>query len=1033
MRKALPFLLGVGLVLLAQNSWSQRTAPWRVYKMADGLNEPGCASVTIGPRGRVLARQLTRPYLVELDGFNIRSIPTPGSAQARAYQSPSGQIWTATTNGLYEYRSDTWVFHPVPEMAQAFRTQSPPLRQVPLWPVRQGLVLFLLPDKLMEFNVDRPEGTATRALLEASRTRLNGFLGMCLARSGGLWISGSRGLAKVVPPLRGAGSAAQWQEFLAPETLGVQNLVEPIEDESGALTLIADSLPGAKRTAVRFDGQSWSAQASSAEDLNLAWRSSDGKAWAINTSTLFEGSDIGEGAMAPHEDLSARQYFDAASEPRAAFWLATSDGLSRYSPPLWRTPGPVRNLGNPVHCLLADEQAGLWFVTGTTLHFLRGGEHREYAIPSRSTRALQHVVGCFLPRPSRLLFELDGELHSFDLTSLAFKHFGEGGNLASYRALGSYRDEGLCVQATRETSTEDRNSSLEIFNGTQLRPLVEFPPELGPKLSFYAARNGDLWLSGENGVASYHDQQWQIFVAPDRTSPEAGTAFTELPDGKIWCAAVDKIWEYDGHNWSILRVGFDRIETMVRSRGGDVWVGSNSGVHRYMGGAWVENGVEDGLPSPAIRELLEDPRGQIWAGTAFGLSLFHPEADRDPPQTSIEEFGGRQKSIPESGSITLSFEGRDKWKFTARHRLLFSYRLDERDWSEFAELSRITFSDLSAGNHYFQVRSMDRNGNIDPKPATTEFAVILPWFKEGRLLGITVAGLATALFFAGLAFNRHRRLVRSYAEVERKVTERTRELELANRELMHSQKMTALGTLAAGIAHDFNNILSIIKGSAQIIEDNLDNHEKVRIRVGRINMVVDQGAGIVKAMLGFSRDSQADKRMCDLNEVVQDTLRLLGDRFLQEVQVTLQSDGNLPGVSASKDFLQQILLNFIFNAAEAITHRNEVILVTGKTHKLRPDLVMIPGHADIYVTISVQDFGCGIAPENLPRIFEPFFTTKAFSTRRGTGLGLSMVYQLAQKLEAGLAVESVLNEGSIFTLILPATIESPSEPEAKDL
>jgi two-component system cell cycle sensor histidine kinase/response regulator CckA len=149
------------------------------------------------------------------------------------------------------------------------------------------------------------------------------------------------------------------------------------------------------------------------------------------------------------------------------------------------------------------------------------------------------------------------------------------------------------------------------------------------------------------------------------------------------------------------------------------------------------------------------------------------------------------------------------------------------------------------------------------------------------------------------------------------------------------------------------------------------------------------------------------------------------------VQVSIKSGADLPQVSASKDFIQQILLNFIFNAAEAITDRNEVILATALAHKLRPDLVLIPAPSDTYVTISVKDFGCGIAPEHLPRIFEPFFTTKAFSTRRGTGLGLSMVYQLAEKLKAGLAVDSTLNEGSVFTLILPA--ETETAPETKDL
>src|SRR5437899_7939755 len=206
---------------------------------------------------------------------------------------------------------------------------------------------------------------------------------------------------------------------------------------------------------------------------------------------------------------------------------------------------------------------------------------------------------------------------------------------------------------------------------------------------------------------------------------------------------------------------------------------------------------------------------------------------------------------------------------------------------------------------------MDRSGNVDPVPVQLEFAVILPWYKETRLVLISIAGLGITLFFAWLAFNRHRRLVLSYAEVERKVAERTHELELANRELLHSQKMTALGTLAAGIAHDFNNILSIIKGSAQIIEDNLDQPQKVRTRVDRIKTVVEQGAGIVKAMLGFSRDSADQVTACDLNEAVSDTIKLLGDRFLREVQVTFEPGTDVPEVMCSKDFIQQILLNFI--------------------------------------------------------------------------------------------------------------------------
>ncbi len=302
-----------------------------------------------------------------------------------------------------------------------------------------------------------------------------------------------------------------------------------------------------------------------------------------------------------------------------------------------------------------------------------------------------------------------------------------------------------------------------------------------------------------------------------------------------------------------------------------------------------------------------------------------------------------------------------------------------------------------------------------------EFVVVLPWYKESRLVLIVLRGLAVALFFAGLAFNRHRQLLRSYADVEQKVAQRTRELELANRQLLHSQKMNALGTLAAGIAHDFNNILSIIKGSAQIIEDNLDNPQKVRTRVDRIKTVVEQGAGIVKAMLGFSRDSgeqpslvrpqrrpgrhrQAARRPVPARSADHPRTRPRPPRG-----VLLQGPGP---ASPAELHLQR---RRIHDPAQA-DHPGHAADWTS----CLPTWCWTPAPAARYVAVSVQDFGCGISPENLPRIFEPFFTTKALSARRGTGLGLSMVYELARKMEAGLAVESVVDQGSTFTLILPA-------------
>jgi signal transduction histidine kinase len=538
---------------------------------------------------------------------------------------------------------------------------------------------------------------------------------------------------------------------------------------------------------------------------------------------------------------------------------------------------------------------------------------------------------------------------------------------------------------------------------------------------------GDIWLGGNFGTAWSHDK-WTVFPATDTGAPRDVRRLMELPTGKIWCASREKIWSFDGKNWSAVRSGVNHINSMICARDESVWIATDGGVQRFFRGDWLENGPDEGLSGEVVRSVAEDQRGGIWAATSDGPELYHPEADSDPPRTFIAKMTDKEKSIPEDGAINVTFSGDDKWHATPRRRLLYSHRLDEGEWSPFDDVTRVTFSDLPAGKHYFQARAMDRAGNIDPDSAHLEFAVVLPWYEEKRLVLIASAGAAVAIFFAMLAYKRHQQLLLSYAQVERQVADRTRELQLANQELLQSEKMRAMGTLAAGIAHDFNNILSIVKGSAQIIEDNLGDAEKIRTRTGRIKTVVDQGSSVVQAMLGFSRGSDDAREPCELNPVVDNTMKLLGDRFLREVELRFECASDLPRIRASPSLVQQILLNFIFNAAESMNGRKRIVIATSRQGTLPAGMALQPGSATAYVAVSVRDFGCGIPPENVSRVFEPFFTTKAFSTRRGTGLGLSIVYELAKKIEAGLALESNVGEGSVFSLIIPAAAPDQTKP-----
>ena len=1022
--KGLILFLGAALVTLPETSWGQKPPMWpvnlRVYRMVDGLPESSCLSVTLAPQGKVLLRHLNAASVSQFDGYRVNLIPAPQTGNGRVYESPGGQLWTVSADGLQEFKDGYWVLHPVSEISTEFRTGLPRLIDpIPLYAVRQGVVLFLLPDRLLEFNAEDPDHPRTTVLLTAAQTRLEKFSAMTPARDGGLWIAGARGLAKVAGPVRNPKRDSEWHDYLPPGLLQVANFQDLHETDQGMVTAMAASGANQQKALVHFDGEHWTAELIPVEKARYAWSGPDRTDWASTINSVFEW-EPGRQDVVESDEGAVRQLFDLAVEPGGAFWLAASDGLLRYAPLTWRCPGPLRQINSLIHCLAGDEAGRLWFLAGNGLHLLQDDRHAEFPLPIIASNSRSAAGDIFPLKNGSLLLDTGEGGFLFSPDTTAFTEALAIHPSGPIKPLGLLRDGRLCIETTAAGSPEP-NFGLETFDGVRFEPLsVPLPMRLpGSKLSrLFAARNGDLWLSADHGTAWYHDQKWRTYASTDRSSPDSVLGFAEFADGRLWCATPDKVWLFDGRNWTVARAGLDRIHALLATRDNSLWLGTDSGLQRFYQGAWVENGADEGLLG-GVRALCEDPRGRVWAGTTHGLSLYHPEADPDPPRTYVQSLGGREKDIPEGGSLTLTFSGLDRWNYTPRRRLMYSYRLSGREWSPFQEEKTHSFTDLPAGKQDIQVRAMDRNCNIDPNPARFEFVVVLPWYKETRLVLISLAGLAVALFFAGLAFNRHRQLLRSYAAVEQKVAERTRELESANRQLLHSQKMTALGTLAAGIAHDFNNILSIIKGSAQIIEDNLDNPEKVRTRVDRMKTVVEQGAGIVKAMLGFSRESSESPGPCDLKVVLEDTIKLLGDRFLHDVQVTLEPATGLPAVFCSRDLIQQVLLNFIFNAAESMTKRKQIVLATCLMDKLPVGLVLAPKTAAGYVAVSVRDVGCGISSEILPRIFEPFFTTKALSARRGTGLGLSMVYELARKMEAGIAVETVVDQGSTFTLILP--------------
>ena len=623
----------------------------------------------------------------------------------------------------------------------------------------------------------------------------------------------------------------------------------------------------------------------------------------------------------------------------------------------------------------------------------------------------------FRTRDGRIFIGAEGRPLVFDPVSGQFSlmPLEEG---VRVRFLGELQDGSIC--AWFQTADTNSNADLRGFNGAEFTPLVlpAFNTRGAELVCVRETARGDLWLGTSSGIILVRPSADTVeFHGKEQGLPsDRVTTLADVGDGRIWCGTTSRAYEYNGQRWVLRLDTRDRVNSIVSALG-SLWVGTSVGVYRFLKDSWIPHRTGEGLPD-GVHTLKLSPSDQLWAGTSSGLIRFHADADPDPPRTlppAVQDSPAPSTLEP----TIISFRGHDKWDYTMPNDLLFAYRLDEGNWTPYSNMTSRTFHNLSSGTHVLEVRAMDRNGNEAPAPNQIEFAVLVPWFQDPRLLGVSIFAGCITLLLAGYALNKHLQLKRSYAEVEQIVAQRTRELERANEELLHSQKMRAIGTMAAGIAHDFNNILSIIKGSAQIIESHITDKDKIKTRVNRIQTVVEQGTTIVKALLGLGRVKENELKSCDIASLLHQTRKLLADRFPESVQIHVDVPSDLPPMICSPEILQQMLLNFILNAAEAMTNEGVVTLSAAPVRDLPHDLVLEPEKAPAYIVITVSDEGSGIPDENLPRIFEPFFTTKAFSSRRGTGLGLSMVYELAKGLGYGLSVESQVAKGSSFSIFLP--------------
>jgi PAS domain S-box-containing protein len=423
--------------------------------------------------------------------------------------------------------------------------------------------------------------------------------------------------------------------------------------------------------------------------------------------------------------------------------------------------------------------------------------------------------------------------------------------------------------------------------------------------------------------------------------------------------------------------------------------------------------------APAAREVrprLVAVGGALASLVAFGLTLFlaYSRSKLEELAHQLQESEARFRSVAETASCAIFiYSDRIEYMNEAGSRIT-GYAMDEIIGEPLYKLVHPFDQDLVKS----RAKARLRGGSV---PLRYEFRLQTKagetrWidFAAGTvILGDRVLGLGTAF----------------------DVTERVKATEArlkVERKLLEAQKLESLGLLAGGVAHDFNNLLTVIQGNAGMLREAKDEPEVAQGCLRNIEDTCRRASDLVRQMLAYSGRGRVHVQFTDLNRLIQEIAQLLSISIPKSVSLRYELAEELPPVAADVAQLQQVVMNLVTNAAEAIG--DEVGCVT-----LRSGLCLL-GETDVtglrvadalkpgpFVFLEVADTGSGMDGETQARIFDPFFTTKF----TGRGLGLAAMQGIVRGHGGGVEIQSSPGAGTLFRVYLPAQSGSavPDEPE----
>lgn len=496
---------------------------------------------------------------------------------------------------------------------------------------------------------------------------------------------------------------------------------------------------------------------------------------------------------------------------------------------------------------------------------------------------------------------------------------------------------------------------------------------------------GDLWIGTRTNGVFFLDGKtgkWKHYTTKDGLSSNTIINIYVQSNDRVWVATNRDISKFDGLNWTknsfhgFLKPKMDGISIKAAKDGG-IWVDQNLP-------AWYRKAY---YRDSFLGELDEN----------YTTIRYYP--DKKAPETVIT-FS--QEKISQPGNVILTWSANDPWKQTPLEQIQYSYRIDGNEWSNYAYKTSEIFLSLSSGEHTFEVRARDKDGNVDPTPAKAAFYIVHPTWAQPWFILLILTFLSIIAFFIFHLYNRNRII-----------------------EQMSETKVR----LFANISHELRTPLTLIMGPLQKVLDTPALNDDIRTTLSVVNRNCHRLFRLINQVLDFKKLEAGQLKFEATRGDIIDFLKeevLVFKEFAESKNINLSFETDLDSADVwfDPDKIEKIIFNILSNALKFTPHNGSVSVSVNKIklnkHKNADLGLNTPVKFSAWLDITIKDSGIGISQKNIEKIFDRFFQVYDRATAiGGTGIGLAVAKEMTKIHGGRITVESSEGIGTSFNIKIP--------------